>query len=87
MAEAIVTPELWAREAHSPNIVAEEAAMRRLADTMAADPSKTFQVCVDLALELFRADTCGVGLRERTDSGEDIFRWIALAGQSKQHLH
>ena len=87
IADITITPELWAREAHSPNIVGESAAMRHLADTMAADPSKTFQACVDLALDLCHADTCGISLRERTDEGEDVFRWIALAGQLKQHLH
>jgi two-component sensor histidine kinase len=87
VADVIITPELWFRKSHAPNIVAEEAAMRRLAETMATDPSKTFQVCVDLALELCHADTCGISLRERTAAGDDIFRWIAMAGQLKQHLH
>jgi hypothetical protein len=87
LAKATITPQLWMREAHSPNIVAEAADMRCLADTMAADPSKIFQVCVDLVLELCHADTCGISLRERTDDGEDIFRWVALAGQLKEHLH
>ncbi len=87
VAEVTITPELWFRRSRSPNVVAEEAAMRRLAETMATDPSKTFQVCVKLALELCRAESCGISLRERTDDGEDIFRWIAVAGQLKQHLH
>jgi len=87
VADVTITPELWFRESRAPNVAAEEAAMRRLAATMATDPSKTFQVCVELALELCHADTCGISLRERTDAGEDIFRWIALAGQLKQHLH
>jgi hypothetical protein len=78
VADVTITPELWIRKSHAPNIVAEEAAMRRLAETMATDPSKTFQTCVDLALELCHADTCGISLRERTDAGEDIFRWIAI---------
>ena len=87
LAEAIITPQLWMREVHAPNIVAEAAAMRCLADTMEADPSKIFQICVDLVLELCHADTCGISLRERTDGGEDIFRWVALAGKLKHHLH
>jgi len=87
VADVTITPELWFRRSRSPNVVAEEAAMRRLAETMATDPSKTFQVCVELALELCRAESCGISLRERTDDGEDIFRWIAVAGQLKQHLH
>ena len=61
--------------------------MRRLADTMATDPSATFQACVELGLEFCDADTCGISLRERTAAGEDIFRWIALAGMLKEHLH
>ena len=87
VADVIITPQLWARSARPPSIDAETSAMRRLADTMAADPAETFQVCVDLALELCGADTCGISLRERTNEGEDIFRWIAMAGQLKQHLH
>lgn len=87
VADVTITPELWLRGAQPPNLMAETTAMRRLADTLAADPSKVFQVCVDLALDLCRADTCGISLRERTGAGEDIFRWIALAGQLKHHLH
>jgi PAS domain S-box-containing protein len=86
VADVTITPQLWVRTPRTSNINAETAAMRRLADTMATDPSKTFQVCVDLALELCDADTCGISLRERTDAGEDIFRWIALAGKLKHHL-
>lgn len=87
IAEITITPELWVRQAHPSDAAGETAAMRRLADTMATDPSKIFDVCVELALDLCRADTCGISLLERTDAGEDIFRWIALAGQLKQHLH
>lgn len=87
IAHSTITPELWARKAHAPNVVSEMMAMRRLADTMATDPSKAFEVCVELGLELCHADTCGISLHERTEAGEDIFRWIALAGQLKQHLH
>ncbi len=87
IAEITITPELWARKAHPPSMADEAAAMRRLADALQSDPSKTFQVCVEAALELCHADTCGISLRERTESGEDIFRWIALTGQLKDHLH
>src|ERR1700693_3945131 len=75
VADVTITPELWAREMRPPNITAETAAMRRLADTIATDPTKIFQACVELTLDLCQADTCGISLRERTDKGEDIFRW------------
>jgi len=87
VADVTITPELWFRKSHAPNIAAEEAAMRHLAETMANDLSNTFQACVDLTLELCHADTCGISLRELNDAGEDIFRWIAMAGQLRQHLH
>jgi len=87
IADATITPQLWLREAHAPNIEAERAALSLLADTLATAPSDVFQVCADLVLELCHADTCGISLRERSNDGKDIFRWVALAGQLKQHLH
>lgn len=87
IADITITSELWLRGPQPQDFMAETAAMRRLADTLANDLPNIFQVCVDLALELCRADTCGISLHERTDAGEDIFRWIAIAGQLKEHLH
>ena len=87
IADVTITSELWARPARADDLEAEAAAIRRLADTMAGDPSKIFQLCVDLAVELCGADTSGISLYEHTAAGEDIFRWIAMAGQLKQHLH
>lgn len=87
VAHVDITPQLWTRPIHSPNGAAESAIMRRISDTMAIDPSKVFEVCTEGALELCHADTCGISLRERSEAGEDIFRWIALTGVLKQHLH
>jgi two-component sensor histidine kinase len=87
IADATITPELWLREVHAPNIEAEKIALRLLGDTLSTAPADAFQVCADLVLELCHADSCGISLRERSDGGEEIFRWIALAGQLKQHLH
>jgi two-component sensor histidine kinase len=87
VADVTITPELRLRPVQPPNVEAEIAAIHRLANAMAADPSSIFQECADLALELCRADTCGISLRERTDAGEDVFRWIAMAGRLKDHLH
>jgi two-component sensor histidine kinase len=87
IAESIITPDLWARPPHRPDIDAEIAAMRRLADILESNPAQALQTCCELGLELCGADSCGISVRERTDSGEDIFRWIALAGRLKDHLH
>lgn len=85
--DVTITPELWVRGARAPDVAMEADAMRRLADTLATDPAKIFQDCVEIALKLCRADTCGISLRERTAEGQDIFRWIALTGRLKKHLH
>ena len=87
IADVIITPQLWTRQTHTPNIEAEKVAMRLLADTLATAPEDAFQVCAEVVLELCRADTCGIRLRQYSDKGEDMFRWIALAGQLKHHLH
>ena len=87
VADITITPELWARRARPADFEAETAAIRRLAETMATEQSKVFQLCVDLAIELCGADTSGISLYEHTDAGEPVFRWIAMAGQLKQHLH
>jgi len=83
----IISYELWSRPTHTPDLQTEAAAIRRLADTMADDPSKMLQVCVEVALEQCRADTCGISVYERTETGEEIFRWVALTGVLKEHLH
>jgi len=87
VAGVTITPELWARSAREPDVEAEAKAIRRLADTMATAPAQIFQACVDAGLELCRAGTCGISVYERTPSGEEIFRWIAMAGELKHHLN
>ncbi len=87
VADVTITPELWARPAHPANVPAEALAMSRLSSVMASIPSNLFQQCVELGLELCRSDSCGISLRERTAAGDDVFRWIAIAGQLAGHLH
>jgi two-component sensor histidine kinase len=69
------------------DIEAEAKAFRRLADTMVNAPSEILQVCADVALELCRAGGSGISLYDGTGNGEEIFRWVALAGELKHHLH
>lgn len=87
VADATITAQLWLREARAPNIEAEKACLRLLGDTLSTAPADAFQVCADVVLELCQADSCGISLRERSDGGRETFRWIALAGELKQHLH
>lgn len=86
IADITITPELYVRPSHQPDLTAETAAIRRLSDIIHTEPDKTFEFCADLALELCGADTCGISLLERDETGADIFRWIALSGTLKEHL-
>jgi hypothetical protein len=65
----------------------ELEAMSCIADTIGAHPIKTFNACVNAALDLCRADTCGISMRQKNANGEDVFLWIALAGRLRGHLH
>jgi hypothetical protein len=73
VADVTITPELW-------------VGPERPANAMASLPSNLFQHCVQLGLELCHADSCGISLRELTAAGEDVFRWIAVAGQLAGHF-
>ena len=87
LAGVVITDQLSVRIPRARDEFAEEAAMQRISAIMAVDPSKTFEACAELGLSLCRADTCGVSLRERSQAGEDVFRWIALTGELKHYLH
>jgi len=87
LADTIITDQLAGRPLQSRSELKEAAAMQRMTETMASDPSKMFEVCAELGLSLCHADSCGVSLRERTGAGEHIFRWVALAGEMRHHLH
>ncbi len=86
IADITATAELWARAPHMPDVKAEALAMRRLAEALKSEPSQVFQTCVELGLELCHAHSCGISLAERTAEGEEVFRWIAVAGDLQDHL-
>ncbi len=87
VAEVNITSDLEARPSRRPDVDGELAGMRRIADTMGAHPNMTFNACVNVALELCRADTCGISIRQKNAKGEDVFLWVALAGRLKAYLH
>ncbi len=86
-ADVTVTSELWARTPRPPNVEDEAAAMRLLGDVLKTEPAQVFQRCVEVGLQLCRAQSCGISLREKTETGEDIFRWIAVAGELQRFLN
>ena len=87
VAEVTITPDLAKRPCHAPDVDGELDAMRRITKTMGAHPSVTFNACVNAALQLCRADTCGISIRQKNARGEDVFLWVAVAGRLKDYLH
>ncbi|MBW4490720.1 MAG: response regulator [Trichocoleus desertorum ATA4-8-CV12] len=78
--DILITEELSQRPSRSPNWQAENRAMRTLAQEMTHNSASLQQTLVEIALELCQAGTAGVSLLETTATGEEVFRWTALAG-------
>ena len=87
VAEVTITTDLAKRPCRAPDVEGELNAMRLIAQTIGAHPSVTFNVCVNAALQLCCADTCGISIRQKNAQGEDIFLWVAVAGRLKDYLH
>ncbi|MBD1913233.1 MULTISPECIES: ATP-binding protein [unclassified Leptolyngbya] len=83
--DILITEELAQRPPRSPNLQAENQAMRSLAQQMARDSQSLMQTLADTALELCQAGTAGVSLLETTADGEKCFRWNVLAGTLAHH--
>ena len=87
LADVLATDELTRRPVRPPNFEAENAALHALARQIADDGNSLLDSLVDVALDLCCRDgTAGVSLLERTTSGDDVFRWVALAGQLAAHV-
>ncbi len=83
--EILVTEELFRRVSRTPNLQAENQAMRVLIQQMAQNSETFMQTLVNTALALCEAGTTGLSLLETTPDGEEIFRWHALAGTLAHH--
>ena len=62
-------------------------AFQRLARVFAERADIILQELVDIAVEFCGADSSGISLEERNESGELRFRWIAIAGSFSHFLH
>ncbi len=84
--EVLITDELSHRPARPPDYEAESRALVELAGAMVDSPQSILQMLVGMALDLCNAQTAGISLLESSDTGEEIFRWRALAGVHASHL-
>ena len=79
--DILITDELARRLPREPNLLAENQALRSLAQQLARAPEQMLQRLVDLAVELCEAGTAGVSLSETQSDGKVGFRWVAMAGE------
>ena len=78
--DVLITDQLARRSPRDPNLQAENQAMRSLARQLAREPNGMLQSLVDLAVDLCGASAAGISLIESQSTGEEVFRWVALAG-------
>ena len=65
---------------------AERLAFLALSDVLAREPANAVQRLVEAALELTHSTSAGVSVHDQQD-GEDIFRWVAVAGELRPYLN
>jgi signal transduction histidine kinase len=84
--DVLITDDLSRRAPRPPDYEAENRALVRLARAMVDSPRNILQMLAETALDLCYAETAGISLLERSDSGEEIFCWRALAGANRSQL-
>lgn len=83
--DILITEELTRRLPKIPDLQAENQAMHTLARQLANSRQTMLKTLVNIAIDLCQAGTAGVSLLETSQSGEEIFRWVALAGELEQY--
>src|SRR5262245_51668620 len=77
--DVLITAELARRPTRSPDYAAENRALTAMADAMAAPPQTILQKLLETALDVCRADSAGISIREPGGTA-GVFRCRAIAG-------
>ncbi|MGF1939579.1 MAG: PAS domain-containing protein [Nostoc sp. ChiQUE02] len=76
----LITDELYQRPCRPLNLEAEVQIFRALAQQLTRPPQAILKYLVSAAVDLCQASSAGVSLIEILPNGEEVFRWVALAG-------
>src|SRR5216684_6715198 len=79
LADVLVSDLLKTRGPRPPNLESENEFLHGLAQHLLTDPEHILERSIRAAARLCEAGFAGVSLLE-TDHGEEVFRWVALAG-------
>jgi GAF domain-containing protein len=79
--DVLVTDKLAQRSSRAPNLTSENRSLHNLALSLVNPPMQVLRQLLESALELCDAGSAGISLLETSPEGNQVFRWIALAGQ------
>jgi len=77
---------MLSRPARAPDYRAENQAFIALACQMADNPAAVLQTVAELVVDLCGAGSAGISILELNGAGDEMFRWVAVAGQFAHHL-
>src|SRR5579863_2144762 len=80
----VVTAQLQQRLPRPVDLQWENAAFQELAGHLTSEPDAFLQRLVEITVKLCDADTVGISLEQTADNGEKIFRWVAMASNSRR---
>lgn len=78
--DVLITAVLAERPRRQPDLLAENQALRTLAQQLTGEPQSMLKTLVQIAKNLCKADTVGVNLIETLPSGTCVYRWVAISG-------
>ncbi len=76
----LITEQLYQRLCRPINLETEVQILRALGQQLTRPPQAILKYLVSAAVDLCQASSAGVSLIETLPSGEEVFRWVALAG-------
>ncbi|MBW4511927.1 MAG: GAF domain-containing protein [Scytonematopsis contorta HA4267-MV1] len=81
----LITEQLYQRPCRPLNLEAEVKILRALGQQLTRPLQVILKYLVEAAVDLCFAGTAGVSLIETQPSGEEVLRWVALAGIYEQY--
>jgi RNA polymerase sigma factor (sigma-70 family) len=85
LADVVASNELLSRPLRKVNLRAEIGAMQELAQLLPSGSLMVLERLAQMAIDLCDADSGGISMLEEAD-GQQIFRWVALAGTLKSYV-
>src|ERR1700730_7437437 len=78
--EILITDKLKYRRRRRPDPRQENIALLNLAKVMVNSPNELIDTLLRMAMQLCKAGTAGLSILESLENGEQVFRWVNLAG-------